>query len=67
VDATAAGDAFNAGLAVALVREEPIEQAVRFANAVAALCVTRLGAQPSLPRLEEVTTFLNSQQRRTVH
>jgi ribokinase len=61
VDATAAGDAFNAGLAVALGRDEPIEQAVRFANAVAALCVTQFGAQPSLPRLEEVTTFLTNQ------
>jgi ribokinase len=61
VDATAAGDAFNAGLAVALARKESIEQAVRFANAVAAISVTRLGAQLSLPRLEEVTNFLNKQ------
>ncbi len=58
VDATAAGDAFNGGLAVALARGEPLAAAVRFAHAVAALSVTRLGAQPSLPTREEVEAFL---------
>jgi sugar/nucleoside kinase (ribokinase family) len=33
---------------------------VRYGNAVAALSVTRLGAQPSLPTQAEVTTFLTS-------
>jgi len=59
VDATAAGDAFNGGLAVALGRGEALREAVRYAHAVAALTVTRLGAQPSLPTAEEVEEFLS--------
>ncbi len=58
LDTTAAGDAFNGGLGVALARGQPRESAVRFAHAVAALSVTRLGAQPSLPTLAEVEAFL---------
>ncbi len=59
VDSTAAGDAFNAGLAVALMRGEDPIAATRFASAVAALSVTRRGAQPSMPSRGEVTRFLN--------
>jgi ribokinase len=58
VDTTAAGDAFNGGLAVALGRGEALQEAVRYAHAVAALTVTRLGAQPSLPASAEVEAFL---------
>jgi len=61
VDTTAAGDAFNGGLAVALAHEQNLEAAVRYASAVAAISVTRLGAQPSLPNADEVTTFLRQQ------
>lgn len=62
VDTTAAGDAFNAGLAVALARGAPLDEAVRYANAVGALSVTRLGAQTSLPCAEEVDCFLSCAQ-----
>ena len=62
VDTTAAGDAFCAGLGVALGRAEPIEEAVRFAHAAAALSVTKLGAQTSLPFSGEVADFLESRQ-----
>ncbi len=58
VDTTAAGDAFNGGLAVALARADGLPAAVRFAHAVAALSVTRPGAQPSLPSGAEVAAFL---------
>ncbi len=61
VDATAAGDAFNGGLAVALAQREALDAAVRYAHAVAALSVTRLGAQPSLPTAAEVEAFLREQ------
>jgi ribokinase len=54
VDTTAAGDAFVGGLAAALMRELPLHDAVRFANACGAMAVTRAGAQPSLPRRDEV-------------
>jgi ribokinase len=58
VDTTAAGDAFNGGLACALGRGEAMEDAIRYANAVAAISVTRMGAQPSLPTAEQVRGFL---------
>lgn len=54
IDTTAAGDAFNGALAVALASGRELEQAVEFANQAAAISVTRVGAQPSLPRLEEL-------------
>ena len=61
VDTTAAGDAFNAALAVALEKGQALHAAVRFANAAGALTTTRLGAQPSMPSLEEVAKFLCEQ------
>jgi ribokinase len=62
VDTTAAGDAFNGGLAAALAVRRPLAEAVRFANACGALAATRLGAQPSLPTAEEVERFLVKRQ-----
>jgi ribokinase len=58
IDSTAAGDAFNAGLAVALVRGEHLADAVRYASAVAAVSVTRAGAQPSMPTPADVRRLL---------
>jgi len=58
VDATAAGDTFNGALAVALAEGKALKTAVSFANAAAALSVTKLGAQPSAPTREEIDKFL---------
>ena len=58
LDATGAGDAFNAALAVGLARGWPLTEALRFANAAAAIAVTRAGAQPSLATGAEVELFL---------
>jgi len=58
VDTTAAGDTFNGALAVALGEGKPLKQAVRFANAAAAISVTRLGAQASAPTRREIEKFL---------
>ena len=58
VDTTAAGDVHCGALAVALVEGRPLLEAVRFANAAAALSVTRLGAQPSAPRRAEIEALL---------
>jgi ribokinase len=58
VDTTGAGDAFNGALATVWGRGEPLREAVRYANAAAALATTVMGAQPSLPRAEAVAAFL---------
>ncbi|MBI4246235.1 MAG: ribokinase [Candidatus Rokubacteria bacterium] len=58
VDTTAAGDAFNGALAVALAEGRGLRDAVEFANAAAALACTRRGAQPSLPARAEVERLL---------
>jgi ribokinase len=58
VDATGAGDAFNAALAVALAEGRSLPEAGRLAVAAGALCVTRAGAQPSMPTRQEVETAL---------
>jgi len=58
IDTTAAGDAFNAGLAVALAEKRPLEAALRFAAATGALACTRRGAQPALPQRTEVEHLL---------
>ncbi len=60
VDATAAGDVFNGALAVAIAENKPIREAVSFANAAAALSVTKLGAQPSAPTKEEIDKFVKA-------
>jgi len=54
VDTTAAGDVFNGALAVALAEGASIRDAMRFANAAAAVSVTRPGAQNSAPDAEGV-------------
>jgi ribokinase len=59
VDTTAAGDCFNAAFAVALMRGELPPVAARYAAAAAAISVTRVGAQPSLPSSSEVEAFLS--------
>ncbi len=59
LDTTAAGDAFNGGLAVALAEGRDLFEAARFASAVAALSVTKWGAQPSMPRRDEVDRLLS--------
>jgi len=60
VDATAAGDVFNGALAVALAEKKSLNDALRFANAAAAISVTKLGAQPSAPQRGEVELLLQN-------
>ena len=54
VDATAAGDTFCGAVCVALAEGRGITEAVTFANRAAAVTVTRMGAQSSLPYRREV-------------
>jgi len=58
IDATGAGDAFAAGLAVALSEDHSVAEAAVFANAAAALTTTKLGAQPALPKRGAVLSLL---------
>jgi ribokinase len=58
VDSTAAGDTFNAALAVLLAEGAEMQDALRFANAAAAISVTRAGAQTSAPSRAEVEALL---------
>ncbi|MDP1676519.1 MAG: ribokinase [Bacteroidota bacterium] len=61
IDTTAAGDTFNGALAVELANGNSIRDAIRFANAAAAISVTRIGAQSSVPNRAEVEQLLSEQ------
>ena len=58
VDVTAAGDSFCASLAYGLMHGKALEKALQFASASGAIAALRKGAQPSLPTLEEIHSFM---------
>ncbi len=60
VDVTAAGDSFCGGLAYARLRSLALDEGLRLACACGALAATKAGAQPSLPTLSEVRSFMTS-------
>lgn len=60
VDTTGAGDAFNGGLLTALAEGKSLHDAARFANALAALSVQRLGTTASMPLRSEIDAFLRN-------
>jgi ribokinase len=57
VDTTGAGDTFNGYLAVALAKGDNLKCAVTLANRAASQSVTRLGAQPSIPKISELDSL----------
>ncbi len=61
VDTVAAGDSFNGPLAVGIVSGQSLPEAVKYANAVGTLTVTKKGAIPYLPSKEDVEAFLRLQ------
>lgn len=58
LDTTAAGDTFCGALAARLSKGENWDDVLTFASAASAICVTRMGAQPSVPTEKEVLVFL---------
>ena len=54
VDTTAAGDGFTAGFALALSQGKNQEEAIRFGQEVSSIIVTKMGAQTSIPTMDEV-------------
>jgi ribokinase len=60
IDSTGAGDTFCGVLVAALSQEKSLQQALRQASGAGALACTRLGAQSSVPTLDELTTFLEA-------
>jgi ribokinase len=58
VDTTGAGDSFNGALALSLSEGISLEESCKFANAVGALSVTKLGAQGGMPTRKEIEEFL---------
>ncbi|MCF8346450.1 MAG: ribokinase [Bacteroidales bacterium] len=63
VDSTAAGDTFCGVLAVGISGGNEITEAVRFASAAAAISVTKLGAQDSIPLAEDIESFIEKNHR----
>ncbi len=61
METTGAGDAFNGGFAAAIAQKQSPADAARFACAVAGLSVTKAGAAPSMPMLEDVLALMGSQ------
>lgn len=61
IDSTAAGDTFCGALAVGLSKGYKFENAIKYANFAAALSVTRIGAQKSIPFENEVLEFLEDE------
>jgi ribokinase/sulfofructose kinase len=63
VDTTGAGDCFAAAFLTAYLRESPLDQALRYASAAAALSIQQYGPRAALPTDEEVRAFLGEEQQ----
>lgn len=61
IDTTAAGDTFTGYYIASMIEEKSVKERLRIASAASAVAVTRNGAVPSIPKLEDVETFLKEQ------
>jgi ribokinase len=61
VDSTGAGDCFVGAVAALLADGQPIQSAFGYANIAASICVERMGAAPSMPRIAEVSAILHKE------
>lgn len=62
VDTVGAGDAFCGAMAASLARGAALIEAVRYGNAAGALAITKHGAEPSMPRREDIARLLRTVQ-----
>ncbi len=60
IDTTGAGDAFNGGLLTALSEGLDLFEAAKFANALGALSVQKIGTTPAMPSRNEIDNFINN-------
>lgn len=58
VDSTTAGDCFTAAVTLRFLETRDWGDAMLFANVAAGIAVSRIGAQPSLPRRDEVEAYI---------
>ncbi|MCL2367878.1 MAG: carbohydrate kinase family protein [Oscillospiraceae bacterium] len=58
VDTTGAGDCFNGFFLSCLSKQIPLEQAVKYASAAAAISIGQVGARAALPTMEQVEQFI---------
>ena len=57
IDTTGAGDAFNGGLAFSLFNQKPIRECLEFANKIAGISTTKLGAAASMPFTKDLVNY----------
>ena len=62
LDTTSAGDVFCGSFAVAQIEGKSLTESLQFASAASAICVTRMGAQPSAPTRKEIDEFIQENQ-----
>lgn len=62
IDTTAAGDTFVGNFASAIIKGYDLRDAILLASAAAALAVTKIGAQSSIPFIEETNQFITSKE-----
>jgi ribokinase len=60
IDTTASGDVFNGTLAVGFLETNDLKKSIKKASAAAALSTTKIGAQTSIPTMEEIDNFLKN-------
>lgn len=63
VDTTAAGDAYVGELVAHLAFDGTLEEAMKYGSAAAAICITRVGAQETMPRWDEVEEFVKMREQ----
>lgn len=61
VSVMGAGDCFDAGFIAGLLHNEPLEQCVRWGNALGAFCLTTYGPYHALPDFQELQAFLKGE------